>query len=126
VEAVCGRIGDDAAVVALGTSAIGSYTQTMRSFCEVPSQAMPDPSPARLAEVRANVEATGRTLYVISEQAQFVPYEPGQPADPGSFSTVEVAKWPERLGGVPNGAHRYLVPLYLGEVNADGTVRPIV
>jgi hypothetical protein len=126
VEAVCDRIGDDAAVVALGTSAIGSYTQTMRSFCEVPSQAMPDPSPARLAEVRANVEATGRTLYVISEQAQFVPYEPGQPADPGSFSTVEVAKWPERLGGVPNGAHRYLVPLYLGEVNADGTVRPIV
>jgi hypothetical protein len=126
VEAVCDRIGDDAAVVALGTSAIGSYTQTMRSFCEVPSQAMADPSPARLAEVRANVEATGRTLYVISEQAQFVPYEPGQPADPGSFSTVEVAKWPERLGGVPNGAHRYQVPLYLGEVNADGTVRPIV
>jgi NHL repeat len=85
VEAVCDRIGDDAAVVALGTSAIGSYTQTMRSFCEVPSQAMADPSPAQLAEVRANVEATGRTLYVISEEAQFVPYEPGQPADPGSF-----------------------------------------
>jgi hypothetical protein len=126
VEAVCDRIGDDAAVLALGTSAIGSYTQTMRSFCEVPSQAMADPSPARLAEVRANVESAGRTLYVISEHAQFVPYEPGQPADPGSFFTAAVAKWPERLEGVPNGAHRYLVPLYLGEVNADGTVRPIV
>jgi hypothetical protein len=126
VEAVCDRIGDDAAVVALGTSAIGSYTQTMRSFCKVPSQAMADPSPAQLAEVRANVEAAGRTLYVIAEQPQFVPYEPGLPADPGSFFTAAVAKWPERLETVPNGAHRYLVPLYLGEVNADGTVRPVV
>ncbi len=125
VRAVCDRIGEDAAVVSLGRSSIGTYTQTMRSFCDVPTQAMAEPSPSRLARVRGNVAASGRTLYVIAEQARFVPYQAGAPADPGAFSTVSVTKWPERLESVPQSAHRYAVPLYLGEVNADGTVRPV-
>lgn len=125
VRAVCERVGDDAAVVSLGTSSIGTYTQTVRSFCDVPAQAMADPSPSLLAQVHANVGASGRTLYVIAEQPRFVPYEPGVPDDPGAFSTVTVTKWPERLESVPQSAHNYEVPVYLGEVNADGTVRPL-
>lgn len=91
----------------------------------MPSQAIADPSPSLLAQVRANVEASGRTLYVISEQVRFVPYEPGVPADPGSFFTAAVSKWPERLESVLQTASRYVVPLYLGEVNVDGKVRPV-
>lgn len=125
VRAVCDRVGDDAAVVSLGTSSIGTYTQTMRSFCDVPTQAMADPTPSLLAQVHANVGASGRTLYVIAEQPRFMPFEPGVPDDPGAFSTVTVTKWPERLESVPQSAHNYEVPVYLGEVNADGTVRPV-
>jgi hypothetical protein len=86
---------------------------------------MRDPSPARLAEARANVAASGRTLFVIAEQPSFVPYEPGVRADPDPFYVAAVTKWPERLESVPQSANFYTVPLYLGEVNSDGTVDPV-
>lgn len=123
VKAVCRALPDNAAVLSLGRAENGSYTQTMRSFCNVPSYAMDAPTTAALAEVRRSVSSHDRTLFVIAEAARFIPVVNGRNrAEPRPFYTVRVSRWPERLLGVPDAPLHYDVPLYLGQVNPDGTV----
>lgn len=123
VRAVCDALPDDAAVLSLGRSGIGSYVQTMRSFCGVPSQALPRPTARQLAQVRAAAGGTGRILYVLAESPDSVPYAVGVTPEP--FFVAPVSKWPERLVDTPQHGNSYRVPVYLGIVEEGGTVRPL-
>lgn len=124
VRAVCKALPDNAAVVSLGVSAIGTYVQTMRSFCNVPSSAMATPTAPALAQVRQNAARSGRALYVIAESPGAVPFV-ATASNPRPFFVAHVTKLPERLTEVPGGPNHYDVPLFLGAVGSDGRVTPV-
>ncbi|HEY9474153.1 MAG TPA: glycosyltransferase family 39 protein [Mycobacteriales bacterium] len=124
VRAICHALPDDAAVLSVGRSQIGTYTQAMRSFCNVPSAVMAVPNAPALARVRADADLHGRRLYVIAEKAAAVPFVAGAAA-PRPFFVAHVTKLPERLADVPAGPNSYDVPVFLGVVGPDGRVTPV-
>jgi 4-amino-4-deoxy-L-arabinose transferase and related glycosyltransferases of PMT family len=124
VRAICHALPDDAAVLSLGRSQIGTYAQAMRSFCNVPSAVMAVPNPSALARVRAAASVHDRRLYVIAEKADSVPFAVGV-TRPAPFFVAHVTKLPERLMDVPAGPNAYDVPVFLGVVDPDGRVKPV-
>lgn len=122
VDAVCGAIGPNGAVIESDPAATSGYTQTMRSFCNVPSAGLAKPSPQVLAAVRAAAAAHGRALYVLSQDPTTVPFVSGAPRP---FFDAATEKWPERLVDVPQQANRFHLTVWLGRVEPSGRVTPV-
>jgi len=129
VQALCRQVGDTGAVLALGEPTAAPYLQTVRSTCGVPAHALglvpgvdlaivrPD-----LIAVRTAVLAHGRRLYVISQDADLVPW---LGATPEPFSTLHQDRWPSSLTGVPQHPRPGDLRLWVGVVLPDGSVRPV-
>ncbi|HSV66755.1 MAG TPA: glycosyltransferase family 39 protein [Mycobacteriales bacterium] len=147
VRLVCERVGDAGAVLVIGKGMAGAYLQTMRSVCGVPAQAIDHPTAGQLARIRAAVLDHGRRLYVITQDHIEVPWAgPAGPAGPAGtadgegaavtaarddapgrpppYYTARELRWPTRLTDVPQQAEVAEIPLWLGTVLPDGTVRP--
>jgi hypothetical protein len=123
VEAICKQVGPDGALILINTDSAYSYQQTLRSYCEVPVIGLPGAKPAQLATVRATVLASGRTLYALSTSAEGVAFADGNAA---RFSSAKTQRWPSQLDRTPTKATIERVTVYLGPVQADGTVRALV
>jgi hypothetical protein len=121
VEAVCGALGPNAAVIESDPDANSGYTQTMRSFCNVPSAGLVKPSPQVLATARAAAAAHGRALYVLTQDPTTVPFV----GAPRRFFDAATEKWPERLVDVPQVTNRFHITVWLGRVEPSGRVTPV-
>jgi hypothetical protein len=96
------------------------YSQTIRTYCDVPVLALVDANTTALAGVRASVTASGRTLYVVAAKYEELTFAGPIPQQP--FSSVETTRWPSVIGTVPKGPAVQTVGVYLGTVRADGQV----
>jgi hypothetical protein len=120
VRAVCAAVGRSGAIVEIDDSTQYSYEQTFRSYCNVPSLGLPGATAAQLVKVRATLLANGRILFVAGATAKPLGVPDGRP-----FSTVRTTRWPSTLHTAPAGPAYETVNIYLGRVEADGTVTEV-
>jgi Dolichyl-phosphate-mannose-protein mannosyltransferase len=124
VNRICSQVAPHGAVLEVDQPAQTSYSQTIRSYCNVPSLALLGASPAQLAQVRAAVASHDRVLYLLSTDLTKVEFVPGtEPASP--FSVVNTTRWPSVLHGPPRGTIREQVAVYLATVRDDGLAVPV-
>jgi hypothetical protein len=124
VQRICAQVAPHGAVLELDPPAETSYSQTIRSYCNVPSLALINAQPDQLAQTRAAVAAHGRQLFVLATEAKFIPYADGSaPAAP--FSQVRTTRWPSTLHGPPTAAVHEQVAVYLATVREDGFAEPV-
>jgi hypothetical protein len=130
VQSLCQRTGGGA-VLAVGDSTAGRYLQTIRSTCQVPAAGLTVPDEiterpplvaiqADLAKVRRVASAHGRTLLVISQNADMLPWAG---ATPDPLYVLDMERWEQRLTDVPQHPTPVRLTLYLAEVLPDGSVR---
>jgi hypothetical protein len=120
VDAICAALPSDAAVLIVDDGLRWGYSMTMRTYCNVPTLAVPTTDAQALATVRASVTAGGHTLYVMAAQAVQLPFAAAGPTRP--FSTVTTTRWPSVIGTTPSGPAVQQVVVFLGTVRADGRV----
>jgi hypothetical protein len=124
VAAICSYVGASGAVLEVDQSAQWGYGQTIRSYCNVPSLGLLSPTSAQLATVRASLLASGRTLYVLSEDPSQIPFVRSA-LHPEPFSSVATSRWPSTLHTTPVGSATERVTVYLGVVLPSGRVEPL-
>src|SRR5262249_51855310 len=122
VQRVCAAIGMRGAVLAVDSPAQTSYSQTIRSYCNVPSYALIDAQPAQLVQVRAAAAAHQRVLYLLSPDPAKIHFA-GSPPVP--FSEVTTTRWPSVLHGPPTRVDHEHVAVYLATVRTDGLAEPV-
>ncbi|SOD72994.1 dolichyl-phosphate-mannose-protein mannosyltransferase [Jatrophihabitans sp. GAS493] len=118
VQAICDALGDDAAVLMIDETARVSYSQTLRSYCGVPTNSVKDVSTSTLSEVNANVTASGRRLYVMATDPTAFPGIDSSALKP--LSSVEMTRWPSLINKVPTSPARSEVSVYLTTVDEQG------
>jgi hypothetical protein len=123
VHRICAAVGSQGAVLEVDESAQTSYSQTIRSYCNVPSYALTDAQPAQLAQVRAAVAAHQRVLYLLSTDPTKIHFAGPPPGVP--FSEVTTTRWPSVLHGPPTAVDHEHVAVYLATVRADGLAEPV-
>lgn len=124
VSRICAQVGQHGAVLDVDAPAVTSYSQTIRSYCNVPSLGLEHATTATLAQVRAAVRAHGRTLYLLSTDVTKIQYANGMtPSAP--FSLVRTTRWPSVLHGAPTKVDHEEVAVYLATVRADGLAEPV-
>lgn len=130
VRALCRQVGDVAAVLAVGEPTAAPYLQTVRSTCGVPAHGLGVPADADVATVRPDLIAVrqavlehGRQLYVITQDADLVPWA-GEVAPQPQY-VLHQDRWPSQLLEVPQHPRAVELRLWVGVVLADGTVRPV-
>jgi hypothetical protein len=123
VQRICAAVGTQGAVLEVDPPAQTSYSQTIRSYCNVPSYALIDAQPAQLATVRAAVAAHRRVLYLLSTDPTKIHFAGSPPAAP--FSEVTTTRWPSVLHGPPTRVDHEHVAVYLATVRADGLAEPV-
>jgi hypothetical protein len=123
VQRICAAVGTRGAVLAVDQSAQTSYSQTIRSYCSVPSYALVDAQPGQLGKVRAAVAAHQRVLYVLSTDPTKIHFA-GSPPD-APFSEVTTTRWPSVLSGPPTAVDHERVAVYLATVRADGLAEAV-
>lgn len=120
VRDICHAVGPSAAVLEVDDGLRYGYSQTLRSFCGVPSIALIGATAAQLADVRTAVQATGRTLYVMAADPKELAWVGEPPAGP--FSLAETSRWPSTLDTPPRDAADHVVQVFLATVRPDGRV----
>ncbi|MEP6598383.1 MAG: glycosyltransferase family 39 protein [Actinomycetota bacterium] len=123
VRAICRAVGPSGAVLEVDDGLRYGYSQTLRSFCDVPSIAIVGATPSQLGAVRGAVAATGRTLYVLAADPKQLTYAGDVPNRP--FSIAEMSRWPSTLNTPPRDAVDHVVQVYLASVLEDGRVVPV-
>ena len=117
VQNICANLPDNAAVLVVGGLA-QPYPMTVRSYCRVPVAQLATADAATLAQVRKNAAAQGKKLMVLANASQDLPA--GSKVSPVSRLTVE--QWNTTLGQPAHASGHPVRSMYLGAVNADGTV----
>jgi hypothetical protein len=110
-------------VLAVDDSALTSYSQTIHSYCNVPSYGLVGAAPAQLVQVRAAVAAHQRVLYLLSTDPTKIHFAGSPPAAP--FSEVTTTRWPSVLHGPPTAVDHEHVAVYLATVRSDGLAEPV-
>lgn len=129
VNLICAHTGgagsgdDDGAVVVVGAAMAGAYTQTIRGICGVPVTGARSITAEQLARIRGAALAQGRHLYVITQDVAEVPWS--VPTRPRPTDTAYERRWPTRLLDVPQHPEGAEIPVWIGDVLGDGTVRPL-
>jgi hypothetical protein len=124
VNRICSHVAPRGAVLDVDPPAQTSYSQTIRSYCNVPSLGLVGASRAQLAGVRAAVASHGRVLYLLSTDVTKIEFAPGStPTAP--FSVVNTTRWPSVLHGPPSGIIHEQVAVYLATVREDGLAVPV-
>jgi hypothetical protein len=123
VQRICAAVGARGAVLAVDDSALTSYSQTIRSYCNVPSYGLVGAAPAQLVQARAAVAAHQRVLYLLSTDPAKIHFAGSPPATP--FSEVTTTRWPSVLHGPPTAVDHETVAVYLATVRPDGLAEPV-
>jgi len=123
VQRICTAVGHDGAVLEVDAPAQTSYSQTIRSYCNVPSYALIPAQPTQLVSVRAAVAANHRVLYLLATDPAAIQYVGG--TRPAPFSIVNTTRWPSTLNAPPRHVDHELVAVYLATVGEDGLARPV-
>jgi len=118
VDAICGQLPPDAAVVTVEYNASWSYQMTVRAYCDVPIISLDKATPAQLATMQAAAQEHGRELFAMSTESADLDFD--GPAS--ALSTVRAERWPSSLHTSPRGASHETISVFLGRVQADGTV----
>jgi hypothetical protein len=120
VQQLCDLVPDDGAVLSTDTATYEGLSQVIRSYCGVPAAGVDQATPASLARIRAAAVAHGRTLYALTEDPTTI----GLPAQ-GVNATLGMTGYrlPNLVGSIPQHRNRYYIFLWVGTVNADGSVR---
>jgi len=92
VQRICAAVGHNGAVLEVDAPAQTSYSQTIRSYCNVPSYALIPAQPAQLVPVRDAVAANHRVLYLLATDPAAIQFVGGTP--PAPFSIVNTTRWP--------------------------------
>jgi dolichyl-phosphate-mannose-protein mannosyltransferase len=131
IRTLCDRAGPSGAVLAVGDSTAARYLQTIRSTCGIPAAGLqldddvalrPPMATVRadLARVRQTVRAHGRTLLVISQRPDMLPWTGGTPSP---LYAHRMQRWEQRLMEVPQQPVDVTLTLYVADVLPDGSVR---
>ncbi len=130
VRALCRQVGGAGAVLAVGEPTAAPYLQTVRSTCGLPAHALGVPPGTDVSTVRPDLLAVrnavrghGRRLYVITQDADLVPWARGVRPEP--LYTLHLDRWPSRLEDVPQHPEPVELRLWVGVVLSDGSVRPV-
>jgi hypothetical protein len=123
VQRICAAVGHDGAVLEVDAPAQTSYSQTIRSYCDVPSLALIPAQPEQLVDVRAAVAANHRVLYLLATDPAAIQFVGGAP--PAPFSIVNTTRWPSVLNAPPRHVDHEQVAVYLATVGEDGLARPV-
>ncbi|HEY7049483.1 MAG TPA: glycosyltransferase family 39 protein [Jatrophihabitantaceae bacterium] len=124
VDRICAKVAPDGAVLTVDPPAQTSYSQTVRSYCNVPSIGLVDAPPAELAQVRTAVASHRRVLYLMSTDVTKIRFAAGTtPSKP--FSVVKTTRWPSVLHHPPTGVDHEQVAVYLATVRSDGLAVPV-
>ncbi|SDJ35363.1 Dolichyl-phosphate-mannose-protein mannosyltransferase [Frankineae bacterium MT45] len=118
VEAICNALDGDAAVLMIDETARISYSQTLRSYCGVPTNSVKNVSTDTLSQVNEKVIASGRRLYVMATDPSAFPGIDAATLKP--LSSVEMTRWPSLLNKVPTAPARSQVSVYLTTVDEQG------
>lgn len=124
VNRICAQVAPHGAVVEVEPTAQTSYSQTIRSYCNVPSLGLAGATSAQLAQVQAAVADHQRVLYLLSTDVTKIQFAPGV-TPPAPFSTVRTTRWPSVLHGPPRDVIYEDVAVYLATVRADGLAVPV-
>ena len=125
VSRICASVSPDGAVITVDGASKASYSQTLRSYCNVPTTGLIAATAVQLAQVQQSVAAHGRVLYVMSDNGAWIHWASGHAPDT-AFSEIRMSRWPNALNEAPNGASHETVAVYLGTVRADGLAEPVV
>jgi hypothetical protein len=134
IELLCRQVGEAGAVLAVGDRTAGKYLQTVRSSCRVPAEGLAvredlasadqlagrDQVRADLAGARSAALAHGRTLMVISQSPDILPWTGTAPAP---LYTLDMRRWESQLTSVPQRSVAVQLRLWLAEVLPDGSVQ---
>ncbi|MEV5830794.1 hypothetical protein AB0L25_35030 [Spirillospora sp. NPDC052242] len=80
VRNLCGRLGDDASVIAVERATADRFLQVVRGMCGVPAaRTAPDATPGDVRRVIGKVRAAGRTPVLLgARRADVAPYGPAE------------------------------------------------
>jgi hypothetical protein len=123
LQAICAAIGHDGAVLEVDHSARDGYGQAIRSYCGVPTSALPGATAAQLASIRASVVAHGRTLFILSQDPTGTRY--ARSGDVAPFSSVTVERWPTVVNRVPIAPWFSTTIVFLSTVDQAGLAHPV-
>jgi Dolichyl-phosphate-mannose-protein mannosyltransferase len=111
---ICEEIDDRPTVVA----GIGPYLPTILVLCDVTAVSIKEPTPELLAEAR---EALGSEVFLVTHAPGTVPWD-GEQLAPLTW-TQQV--WEMSVVGPPDEVLEETKKVWLGRVQADGTVEPV-
>lgn len=123
VDALCGAVAGSPVVAIRPTGP--PLLPTARIACGVEAVEMSGAGPTSAEELAAIRRAwDGQRVVVASYVGDAVPWAGGIVTPPATVSTPMV-RWPHVLGARPDEPVRFTSDLWLGEVQPDGTVRPL-
>lgn len=123
IEKVCKTLPNNSAVLLVGQNGI-NMTQTIRSYCHVPAERLPQPTKESLASVArtARHEGYAPVAFVIGYESGFLSKKDGDFTNVGSVKYEEMERELTRPPHIVNGFERNIL---MAVIKNDGGVEPI-
>jgi 4-amino-4-deoxy-L-arabinose transferase-like glycosyltransferase len=123
LEKLCGLLPSDAAVLVVGSNGI-NMTQTIRTYCHVPAERIAEPTKDIMIDAAAAARENGYTPVAL-----VIEYESMLIGDRRSYFTevgvIEFYEMRRELTRPPRKVERVIRSIFLSEIQANGTVRPL-
>lgn len=123
LEKLCGLLPSDAAVLVVGSNGI-NMTQTIRTYCHVPTERIAEPTKDIMIDAAAAARENGYTPVAL-----VIEYESMLIGDQRSYFTevgvIEFYEMRRELTRPPRKVEPVIRSIFLSEIQANGTVRPL-